>query len=108
MTGPGETRNDKDSARSSGPPPDALPPNGVLARLFGLAYDRPITVFWVIVLVCALLAVADFFYEKHGHYAVEDFPASYGIFGFVCFVFIVYVGKWLRHLVMRDEDYYDR
>ncbi len=86
---------------------DETPPRG-LARVFALAYDRPKRVFWAICLICALLALADLFYEKHGHYSVETWPVAYGIFGFVCFVFIVYVGKWLRGLVMRDEDYYDR
>jgi hypothetical protein len=31
------------------------------------------------------------------------FPA---IFGFFAFVFIVQVGKWLRRMIMRPEDYY--
>jgi hypothetical protein len=39
--------------------------------------------------------------------AIEDsfmFPA---IFGFFAFVFIVQVGKWLRRMIMRPEDYYE-
>jgi hypothetical protein len=32
------------------------------------------------------------------------FPA---IFGFFAFVFIVQVGKWLRRMIMRPEDYYE-
>ena len=31
-----------------------------------------------------------------------------GLFGFIAFIFIVFAGKALRKLVMRDEDYYDR
>ena len=38
----------------------------------------------------------------------ESFPAAYGIFGFVSFTGIVLSGWWLRKLIMRDEDYYDR
>ena len=32
------------------------------------------------------------------------FPA---IYGFLAFLFIVQVGKWLRLMIMRKEDYYD-
>jgi hypothetical protein len=35
-----------------------------------------------------------------------DFPASYAIYGFVSCVLLVLVGRVLRRLVMRDEDYY--
>lgn len=36
-----------------------------------------------------------------------DFPASYAIYGFVSCVLLVLVGRVLRRLVMRDEDYYE-
>lgn len=65
-------------------------------------------IFWALCAFCLLLAVADFFYHKHSHFEVEDFPAFYGLYGFVSFVFIVFAGKLLRKIVMRDEDYYDR
>ncbi|HMB76801.1 MAG TPA: hypothetical protein VKN76_10400 [Kiloniellaceae bacterium] len=65
-------------------------------------------VFWLLCAICALLAIADFFYHKHAHFKVEEFPVFYGLYGFVCFVFIVFAGKLLRKIVMRDEDYYDR
>ena len=35
-----------------------------------------------------------------------DFPASYAIYGFVSCVVLVLVGRVLRRLVMRDENYY--
>jgi len=65
-------------------------------------------VFWALCAICALLALADFFYHKHPHFEVEEIPVFYGLYGFVCFVFIVFAGWLLRKLVMRDEDYYDR
>ena len=65
-------------------------------------------IFWLLVAVCALLAVADFFYHKHPYFAIEEIPAFYGLYGLAAAVFIVFTGKLLRHLVMRDEDYYDR
>ena len=73
--------------------------------------DRPETatrVFWGLIVVCVLLAVGGLFAGGHGELAVQHFPAFYGIFGFIAFVFIVFAGKALRKLVMRDEDYYDR
>ena len=61
-----------------------------------------------LIALCALLVVAGFFVDGHGELAILHFPAFYGIFGFIAFVFIVFVGIGLRKLVMRDEDYYDR
>ncbi len=65
-------------------------------------------IFWGLVLVCAALGLADLFYHRHTVFDFESFPAVYGIFGFVSFTGIVLSGWWLRKLVMRDEDYYDR
>ena len=49
----------------------------------------------------------EFFIHRHGVVSVEEsfmFPALYG---FLAFLFIVQVGKWLRLMIMRKEDYYD-
>ena len=54
-----------------------------------------------------LLALGDLFYHKHAHFAVEEIPAFYAIFGFIAFVGIVLAGKYLRKILMRPEDYYD-
>ena len=54
-----------------------------------------------------LLVGLELFIHRHGVNTVEEsflFPA---IYGFVAFLFIVQVGKWLRLLIMRREDYYD-
>jgi len=61
---------------------------------------------WLAV-VCALLLVADLFYDKHAHYGFEDWFGFYGIYGFVGCVILVLAAKELRRLVMRDEDYYE-
>jgi len=61
----------------------------------------------VLVAIGVLLAVLELFIHRHGVNAVEEsflFPA---IYGFIAFLFIVQVGKWLRLLIMRREDYYD-
>ena len=54
-----------------------------------------------------ILAVLELFLHRHGVVSFEDsfmFPA---IFGFLAFMFIVQVGKWLRLMIMRPEDYYE-
>jgi len=60
---------------------------------------------WV---VCLLLAAADLVYHRHVVFAFEEMPAIYGLYGFICFFGIVIAGKYLRKLVGRKEDYYDR
>ena len=66
---------------------------------------------WVVtalIVVCALLAGAELVVHKHGHFAWEEFPLFYALFGFAAFTIAVYAGKLLRALFRRDEDYYDR
>ena len=56
--------------------------------------------------IAIILAVLELFLHRHGVASIEDsfmFPA---IFGFLAFMFIVQVGKWLRLMIMRPEDYY--
>ncbi len=54
-----------------------------------------------------LLVVLEFILHRHGEVAAEDFPLFPALFGFAAFLFIVQVGKWLRMMIMRDEDYYN-
>ena len=57
--------------------------------------------------IAIILAVLELFLHRHGVAPIEDsfmFPA---IFGFLAFMFIVQVGKWLRLMIMRREDYYE-
>ena len=54
-----------------------------------------------------LLLVLEFIPHRHGEVAAEDFPLFPALFGFAAFLFIVQVGKWLRMMIMRDEDYYN-
>lgn len=65
---------------------------------------------WILIALyvsCVVVFGLDFFYEKHGHYAVEGYPGFHAIYGFVCFVGLVLSAIVLRKVVMRDEDYYD-
>lgn len=65
-------------------------------------------IIWALVIVCAGLFVADAFYEKHPYFAAEEWFGFYALYGFVMCVGLVLAAKWLRTILMRDEDYYDR
>ena len=57
--------------------------------------------------IAIILAILELVLHRHGVAPIEDsfmFPA---IFGFLAFMFIVQVGKWLRLMIMRSEDYYE-
>ncbi|MDP6430256.1 MAG: hypothetical protein QGH73_12890 [Rhodospirillales bacterium] len=64
--------------------------------------------FWALVAVCALLLLADVFYEKHVVFAFENWFGFFGFFGFILSFGLVLTAKELRKILMRDEDYYDR
>ena len=60
-----------------------------------------------IIAIAAFLILIDFTIHRHAYFSLEEiygFPAA---FGFISFVFIVLVGKFLRKILMRKEDYYD-
>lgn len=65
-------------------------------------------IFRALVGVCLALLVAELFYQHHPHFEIDGLPGFYAVFGFLAFVFIVFAGKGLRRLIMRNEDYYDR
>jgi len=71
--------------------------------------DRPGSVdkiYWGLIATCVLLFLADFTYDKYGHFDMEKIPGFYGVFGFVMFSGIVLAAKALRVLIKRPEDYY--
>ena len=71
--------------------------------------DRPgnaTRLFYGLAVVCALLFLADFFYEKHPHFDIERIFGFYAIYGFVMFTLLILAAKALRRLIMRPEDYY--
>lgn len=65
--------------------------------------------FFLFLSVCALSVAADFFVHKHHvHFSLEEGVGFYAVYGFVSFVLLVAVSKFiLRPLVSRPEDYYD-
>lgn len=75
-------------------------------------FERPQNVRKLIIALvvsCAGLALADLFYTNpHPHFPIETTFAFQAWFGFVSFVVIVFLGRLLRLLVSRPEDYYER
>lgn len=58
--------------------------------------------------VCGFLFLFDFIFPKHNHFAWEEWPGFYAIFGFIACVILVLIAKYvLRPLVKREENYYD-
>lgn len=83
-------------------------PNGEPPRFL----DKPGNVKAVLFLFfagCAALLAADAVVEKqHAHFAVEKGFGFFAVYGFVSFVVLVIIAKFLlRPLVSRKEDYYD-
>ena len=54
-----------------------------------------------------LLLALDLFIPKHGHFAWEETPFFFAVYGFIGCVSLIFVAKVLRLLVKRKEDYYD-
>ena len=60
----------------------------------------------VLVIAIVILLVIEILTHRHGELPIEEmffFPAVYG---FCAFVFIVMMGKLLRQVIMRPENYY--
>jgi len=54
-----------------------------------------------------LLLAIDLFIPKHGHFAWEEAPFFFAVYGFIGCVSLIFIAKVLRRLVKRKEDYYD-
>lgn len=55
-----------------------------------------------------ILGFHPLFSEEHpAHFALESLFGFQAMFGFAAFVIVVFLGKFLRTFVKRDEDYYD-
>lgn len=85
--------------------PEKFPPLG-RKMLWLEKPGSPAKVVAVLVLACAVAFAADFFYEKHGHFAEEEVEGFFAIFGFVMFTLLVLAARGLRVLVGVREDYY--
>ena len=82
----------------------------ILGRILGWV-DRPGSanrIFWALAVLCLILFLADFSYHKHGHFAIEDWPGFYAVYGFVMFTGLIIVAKTLRIFIKRPENYYGK
>jgi hypothetical protein len=70
--------------------------------------DNQNKLFYALLAVAGALLAAELVFGLHPHFDVERVPWFYALFGFLAFVVIVFAGRLLRTLIMRDEDYYDR
>lgn len=61
----------------------------------------------LLVIACGGLLLADFFLDKHPHFAIEGWFGFYAWYGFISYCFIVLSAKQWRRVVKRDESYYD-
>ncbi len=63
-------------------------------------------IFWGLAVLCAFLFLADFTYDKHGHFSMEHLPGFFGVYGFISFTGLIFVARALRHFIKRREDFY--
>jgi len=58
--------------------------------------------------VCLItIVVAGLFVHWHIVFWWQDITSFYAIYGFVAFVFLIYMAKGLRLFLLRKEDYYE-
>jgi len=55
----------------------------------------------------ALVLVAEAFVDMHSEFHVVHYFGFYAVYGFISYVSLIFVAKFLRTLLMRKEDYYD-
>ena len=63
-------------------------------------------IFWALALVCVVVFLLEWTYEKHPHFGVEGVNGFYAFYGFIMFTGLILVAKGLRVLIKRPEDYY--
>lgn len=92
--------------RTESAPSHRLPPG---EQPHWLDFPRNVTrLVWGLVLISAVVFVADAFYESHPYFKHDGWFGFYAFYGFIACVGLVLVAKWMRTFLMRDEDYYER
>ncbi len=74
-------------------------------------FDNPKNVtilLYTLYVSCGLLLLLDFVIHRHILHQWEQLLGFYSIYGFIGCTAIVLGSKWLRILVQRDEDYYEK
>jgi uncharacterized membrane protein len=63
-------------------------------------------VFWILVVLCAVVFALGFTFEAHGHFEAEHIPGFYALYGFIMFTALILAARLLRVFIKRPEDYY--
>ena len=58
--------------------------------------------------LCVGLFIIDFFVARYTYFEVEGLYNFYSIYGFVMFSIIIFGSRFLRFLLGRPENYYDK
>ena len=58
--------------------------------------------------LCVGLFIIDFFVERYTYFDIEGLYNFYSIYGFVMFSIIIFGSRFLRFLLGRPENYYDK
>jgi hypothetical protein len=74
-------------------------------------FDKPRNVrrlLWGLYCVCLVTLALDLVVHRHTEHPWEGLPGFYPVYGFVGCVVLVITAKWMRKLIIRPEDYYQR
>ena len=72
--------------------------------------ERPKTIktLWILLYsVCGLTVVAEFFVDRHPHFAIDKYFGFYAGLGFIACAILIIVAKGIGFLLKRKEDYYN-
>ena len=58
--------------------------------------------------LCGILFIIDFFVKRYTYFEVEGLYNFYSIYGFIMFSIIIFGSRFLRFLLGRAENFYDK
>ena len=58
--------------------------------------------------LCGVLFITDFFVKRYIYFEVEGLYNFYSIYGFIMFSVIIFGSRFLRFLLGRPENFYDK
>jgi hypothetical protein len=97
---------DSDNSHDTEPAEKSWPERNVNLIIIGLVVACVLTV--VAQLAWGSITGHPLYDEKHpAHFEIEHLLGFQAMFGFIAFVVIVFLGRFLRPIIMREETYYD-
>ena len=70
--------------------------------------NRLRTVLIAFIILCSCLFIIDFFVKRYIYFEVEGLYNFYSIYGFIMFSVIIFGSRFLRFLLGRPENFYDK